>query len=391
MNDGICKPSGDMVNLVITTERKSLDYIQALRGIAAMLVVLCHARDFLNGTPSESLAHDLFWPGAFGVDLFFIISGFIIIYTSVNYDRKDTLKFVKKRFFRVWPLYFLCTMAYIFLVKGFDFSGMKGFHYNQNGTAFDLINIIKSLAFIPLNLDSPIYLGPPTLFVGWTLNYEIYFYAVCAIGIACGRFRYTFYIIWFSLTLFIIPALIGGSNFDRPKILGGGYLNLTMQSIIWEFVFGAIVALLYKRGALTISKSRTAIPIIIIGIAVPVYAYITKIDAGHGISNSGKFFCFMFLCLTSCADYIQNKIKIPSFIISIGNASYSLYLIHPLVFMVCYKLASFFVGWEAMSSFWFIGIVFFSSIYTSYISYRFIECRISPAFAGDVFKRRRLF
>ncbi|HAT1529117.1 TPA: acyltransferase, partial [Morganella morganii] len=42
-----------------------------------MLVVLCHARDFLKGTEYEKIAHNLFWPGAFGVDLFFIISGFI--------------------------------------------------------------------------------------------------------------------------------------------------------------------------------------------------------------------------------------------------------------------------------------------------------------------------
>lgn len=365
-----------MVNLVTVAERKSLDYIQALRGIAAMLVVLCHARDFLRHSPLENLAYDLFWPGAFGVDLFFIISGFIIIYTSIDYDRKDTFKFIRKRFLRVWPLYFICTIIYIALVNGFDFSGMKGFYYNQNGSPFEILNIIKSLLFIPLNLDSPIYLGPPTLFVGWTLNYEVYFYVICAIGIACGRFRYTFYIIWFSITLLAIPAIIGGLNFDRPKIIGAGYLNLTMQSIIWEFIFGAVVAILYKRGALSISKSSIAIPVIILGISVPVYAYVTKIDAGHGIAHSGKFFCFMFLCLTSCADYIQNNIKIPSFIISIGDASYSLYLIHPLVFMLCYKIASYFIDWSMMSSFWFIGVVFIASILASNISYKYIECKI---------------
>ncbi|MEM8322497.1 acyltransferase, partial [Morganella morganii] len=87
--------------------KKNLDYIQALRAIAAMLVVLCHARDFLKGTEYEKIAHNLFWPGAFGVDLFFIISGFIIVYTSYNYNKNDTLKFIKKRFLRVWPLYFI--------------------------------------------------------------------------------------------------------------------------------------------------------------------------------------------------------------------------------------------------------------------------------------------
>lgn len=361
---------------MIESKKKNLNYIQALRGVAAMLVVVCHGRDFLKGTPYEKLAYDLFWPGAFGVDLFFIISGFIIVYTSMNYGSKDTFKFIRKRFFRVWPLYFICTMAYIALVNGMDLSGMKGFYYNQNGSAFELINIIKSLLFIPLNLDSPIYFGPPTLFVGWTLNYEIYFYVICAIGIACGKFRFTFYIFWFSLTLLLIPSLIGDHNYDRPKILGYGYLNLTMQSIIWEFVFGAVVAIMYKQGVLKITAPHLAIPIILLGLSAPAFAYVTKMDAGHGITHSGKFFCFMFLCLTSCAGYIQDNIKIPSFITDIGDASYSLYLIHPLVFIVCYKIASYFMSWDSMASFWFVGAVFFVSILISRLSYRFIECNL---------------
>lgn len=341
-----------------------------------MMVVLSHARDFLRYSPQEGVAHDLFWAGAFGVDLFFIISGFIIVYTSYNYEPKDTLKFVKKRFLRVWPLYFICTMAYISLVFFVNFDGMKGFHYNQTSASFEFINVIKSLLFIPLNLDSPVYLGPPSLFVGWTLNYEIYFYAICAIGIALGKYRYTFYIFWFAITLLVIPSLIDVNNFDRPKIIGGGYLNLTMQSLIWEFVFGAIIAILYKKGAFNITQSNIAIPVIIIGISVPLYAYITKLDAGHGIANSGKFFCFMFLCLTSCANYIQDRVKIPKVLLSIGDASYSLYLTHPLVFMITYKLCSVFMGWEYMATFGFIGVVFIASILFSRISYKYIECKI---------------
>ncbi|EKS6335338.1 acyltransferase family protein, partial [Enterobacter hormaechei] len=102
--------------------KNNLQYIQALRAIAAMLVVLCHARDFLKGTEYEWLAQRLFWPGAFGVDLFFIISGFIIIYTSHSYQSNDLIKFIKKRFLRVWPLYFIMTIAYIVIVKNVDLS-----------------------------------------------------------------------------------------------------------------------------------------------------------------------------------------------------------------------------------------------------------------------------
>lgn len=67
---------------VMYQKRKTLDFIQVLRALAAVLVVLHHARLFLTGTEHEKLSFNLFWPGAFGVDLFFIISGFIIVYTS---------------------------------------------------------------------------------------------------------------------------------------------------------------------------------------------------------------------------------------------------------------------------------------------------------------------
>ncbi|EEC7244955.1 acyltransferase [Escherichia coli] len=354
--------------------KNNLQYIQALRAIAAMLVVLCHARDFLKGTEYEWLAQRLFWPGAFGVDLFFIISGFIIIYTSHSYQSNDLIKFIKKRFLRVWPLYFIMTIAYIVIVKNVDLSLMHGFSYNQSSSSFELTNIIKGLLFIPLNTESPIYFGPPSLFVGWTLNYEIYFYLVCAIGIALGKFRYTFYILWFFITLLALPSIAG--VFDRPKIEGLGYINLTMQSLIWEFVFGAIIAILYKSGNFSIRDKRIAIPLISIGIIIPVWAYITQFDAGHGIFHSGKFFCIMFACFTACSDYIQDNIKIPRIFIMIGDASYSLYLVHPITFILCFKMIDWLGIADLSKSFSFIFIVFITSVAFALLSYKYIEKNI---------------
>lgn len=61
-----------------------LEFIQALRGFAAISVVICHLRDLFKGTSFESSAMHWMLPGAYGVDLFFIISGFIITLTSYN-------------------------------------------------------------------------------------------------------------------------------------------------------------------------------------------------------------------------------------------------------------------------------------------------------------------
>ena len=66
----------------MSMEQGRLDWVQALRGIAAMLVVLCHAADYLRDSPSYPLIESALLPGAMGVDLFFIISGFIMMLTT---------------------------------------------------------------------------------------------------------------------------------------------------------------------------------------------------------------------------------------------------------------------------------------------------------------------
>lgn len=357
--------------------KPTIDYIQILRAIAAVMVVLCHARDFLKGSAYEDLAHSLFWPGAFGVDLFFIISGFIIVYTSYDYSRNDTIKFLKKRFFRVWPLYFILTAIYVLVVMLTDTKDMNGFSYNPSGREFEVLNIIKSLSFIPLDTNKPIYFGVATLFVGWTLNYEIYFYLVCAAGLLFSRYKYWFYGLWFVLTLIVIPAHLGLINKDRPFIEGYGYYNLMMQSLVWEFVFGAVIAIMFRKNILNIERKNLAIPIIILGISSPVYAYITQHNAGHGITHSGLYFCIMFFALALCHKFISKHIKFPKSLLLIGNASYSLYLTHPITFIIVFKLKSIiFPDWSS-ASFSFLFTVVVASIFISIMSYNFIEKKIS--------------
>ncbi|WP_240725766.1 acyltransferase family protein [Escherichia sp. E4694] len=83
-------------------ERKinKLDTIQVLRGIAVLLVIAFHFRIYLNGVYAQKdLGDILFRIGEVGVDIFFVISGFIITYSSINKDRNKPLEFAIKTFF----------------------------------------------------------------------------------------------------------------------------------------------------------------------------------------------------------------------------------------------------------------------------------------------------
>lgn len=92
--------------------------IQALRGFAAMLVVLAHYRLILHGLPEDGFFNIFMDNSLFAVDLFFLISGFIIVYTtrSVSIRGGERFKvFALKRALRIFPVYYICFFAYVLL------------------------------------------------------------------------------------------------------------------------------------------------------------------------------------------------------------------------------------------------------------------------------------
>lgn len=133
--------------------------IQTLRAIAALLVVLFHL--------------DIAPMGYTGVDLFFVISGYIMGIIGVRESPRD---FITRRLTRIAPLYWAVTLALcaMSLVPGL----MRNFQ-------FDAAQLVQSLLFIPYrNPDGQIW---PLLIPGWTLNFEMFFYVLFAVGLALRR------------------------------------------------------------------------------------------------------------------------------------------------------------------------------------------------------------
>ena len=160
-----------MENITVNKEFHELhfDSIQALRGLAALFVVFQHVR-FLNF-------------GAFGVDIFFCISGFMIMFTT----EKSTKYFFRKRLVRILPLYYLMTLGtYLSLLL---FPSM----FQQ--TRHDFSYLVKSLLFIPFDIGSGAI--QPLVRIGWTINCEMLFYLLFFIafhismkyrGLICSAF-----------------------------------------------------------------------------------------------------------------------------------------------------------------------------------------------------------
>ncbi|WP_292011161.1 acyltransferase, partial [Chryseobacterium sp.] len=134
-----------------------LNNLQILRGISALLVCCFHFSSYIN-FENFHLGDILFKKGSIGVQIFFVISGFIMVYTTQKKDySKDIAKqisiFYKKRIIRIVPLYYLLTLAWMILGGNFLL-----YFQGENISRF-----LHSVFFIPQKETFPV------LFLGWSL------------------------------------------------------------------------------------------------------------------------------------------------------------------------------------------------------------------------------
>lgn len=214
-----------------STDKQKLLSVQALRGIAALLVVLFHLNAmFREGAPwSRDIGE--FWARGFaGVDMFFVISGFIMVY--VTRDLAPSLKaagrFLYDRITRIYPLWWafaLLMMAYFYTAYGSPAPPDKA-----AGNAV-LPYIAKSLFLLPQASD-------PVLGVGWTLIHEMLFYILFAAGLLLPR---KILPIWLGLwtAIIIVAAFVMATQPLHAKNM----VQLFVSPLNVEFILGAFTAL----------------------------------------------------------------------------------------------------------------------------------------------------
>jgi exopolysaccharide production protein ExoZ len=206
--------------------------IQILRFVAAMLVVAMHTTQAISIYMTSAGPHVYWSTGSAGVDIFFVISGFVM---SLSVGKSpDALAgrltqswiFLKRRLLRIVPLYWFYTFAKTALLLAVPALAAR--------SSIDSTHVAYSLFFIPSM--SPWGLIEPTLPVGWTLNFEMLFYSIFALAIFLGLPRIRFCLFVFLL-LFLGARLLPAST---P-------VAFYTQSIIFEFVFGMCVAYAFFR------------------------------------------------------------------------------------------------------------------------------------------------
>ncbi|CEK10260.1 acyltransferase family protein [Legionella hackeliae] len=313
-----------------------INSIQYLRALAAWMVVLHHFFQiaFKSGT-SDGLAY-FFYYGAYGVDLFFVISGFVI-YHSISGKVITFKQFMLQRIARIIPAYWFFTLLVAVLV----------IHYQGliPSTAFSPLFLLKSLFFLPENNPSGIGFYP-LLTVGWTLNYEMVFYFIVALTLILPtKFRLV------ATTLGLCLLIFAGSKLNNFSF----YSNKMML----EFLFGVIVNLLWKKGLIQKIPGSAAIAFVILALLVIGFE-----KAGHHYLRTGIPCALIFTAVIS-----QNHRLNHLWIIHLGNWSYSTYLCHVLILAALHSFATAF-GFHSL----FIACFGLPCIViASYLSYTFIE------------------
>jgi len=199
--------------------------VQALRGLAAFLVVFVHLERLaeLAGLPAGLTVF-----GNSGVDVFFVISGLIMVVTTSG--RKQTPQgFLRNRATRIVPLYWTITFA-VFAVALIAPSLLQS-------TTADPAQLAKSLAFIPYpRADGAMH---PVVFVGWTLNYEMAFYLVFAAGLMLPS-----RLAGLVLSIAVLIGVAAAGQVLQPK---DPVLAFYTAPMILEFGAGMVLGALYVR------------------------------------------------------------------------------------------------------------------------------------------------
>jgi len=218
--------------------------LQYLRALAALLVVFNHCEQQVPGMPQ--LFPDELW--ASGVDIFFVISGFVITGTT---DRREgqSVRFLLERLARIVPLYWLFTLLNAALMIGLPSLFRR--------SEFSLDHLLLSLAFVPH--EHPVTgTFSPILRIGWTLLFEMHFYLLFAVAIFID-FRRRLTIV---ASVLIALALLGWVW--MPASAGARFY---VDSIALEFLFGVALAVAWRRGWLNLPPIL-GFPMLIGGLAL---------------------------------------------------------------------------------------------------------------------------
>jgi peptidoglycan/LPS O-acetylase OafA/YrhL len=327
--------------------------VQALRGVAALIVLVIHLMPHNFGI--DWMVYNFWWVGPAGVDIFFVISGFIVCYSAsraISQDGSSLVasgKFAVKRAVRIFPVYWV-ALAVAWLVAP---------HINLAPAPEPLPEYHPIRYILLLNVHNN------KIRQAWTMAYEIYFYAMLAVLILFrSKDIYRLVAAW------IVAEIVAvGVAACVPGFVAKEYVPLS--PLILEFCAGCVVAFLIDKGVKGAGWASLIYGVVLFSLGCYINSKVGNWEYGWRALLFGPS---VALVLYGLIEVERNGfVLFPRAVQKLGDASYSIYIWHYMLFLVCmhyidkYSALSYMPGWTL------VLMMIALSIAVGFVSYYIIE------------------
>ena len=307
-------------------EYARLQSLQALRGIAALLVVLYHTGTLYAVHTGQVLWQNAFRAGFAGVDVFFVLSGVVICCAHAQDIGRPqrALRFAARRSFRLLPVYWLVVAMKVL----------------KDGATVPLVTLLGAVLLVPV--------PQPYITVAWTLSYELLFYTLF---FGCILLPWRRCAALPLLALLVLPMLSLAGPADSPALQQAA--RFLFNNHLLEFAFGVVVYPLLRRfgpPSAAVSATLAVAGVAAFGVAAVLGTRISQSLIGqiglsaHDVAElrgnavlEQAVYCFGLPAAVAILGLIglerHDRLRLPwqGGLTWIGDISYSLYLTHGFV------------------------------------------------------------
>jgi exopolysaccharide production protein ExoZ len=289
---------------------KKLEGIQVLRGYAAILVVVTHL--WSAGTISAALRFSRI--GGLGVDIFFVISGFIMCYSLR--DRicpGDGMRFLTKRVERIYPIYLIILIPFL---------AEYAYQANNGRAPVDFMLVLGNVLLLPSFFSGENY----RMLVGaaWTLSYELFFYTLFAAAIISSQSK-KHAICAVIVSIISMVTLVNLLGLKGPRLQWSNFQYMVGDTLFLNFVIGCICYFVWRKYTRAVFGFWMAI-FCVLGLTA-ISLLLAKVGLPRIVSLGLPAGLIVLICLFS--EFDVRSLTKP--LLFLGSASYSIYLMHAVI------------------------------------------------------------
>ena len=320
--------------------------IDFLRGLMAVLVMIYHYNSWAyEGLDSSSILSRF---GLYAVSIFYIISGYALAHVYSGKGKGiNSINYFSARFFRIAPLFYVVSIA--FLLKGIFF-----------GNDVSLFNIFLNFSFLFAIIDPSAYFATGA----WSIGNEMFFYLILFAAVKSNRYRSIFQILFFiSVILFFFYRMV---LLDPASTLPSQWVTyINPLNHILFFVMG--MAFFSLR--LVVHRYSKALLPLSITLSTLIFVYPVYGDRVALVTGWISFVMFLSSISIFLSFLILDKFNLFStyFFRFLGDISYAVYLLHPLIWFVSSRLLS------GLSMYYVITFSVLITIIVSWVSFQYFE------------------